>query len=146
MVSRRLVSSKNHHGDDQGTKTGQRFNPLYRDRSHPLRHDRNAPGESDLHPSLGGSELGQAPRGGARKSGRANPPAAKHAHPCGADPLVYRYLRDDLALAAEQADSSGVPGAPCARQDHGPCPDICRPDPACAIAARGGCRSRDRDQ
>lgn len=40
MVSTPLVFSGIQHGDHQGTKRGERFDALHRDRAHPSRHER----------------------------------------------------------------------------------------------------------
>src|SRR3982750_2615449 len=108
MISELLVSSRVQHADDQSTQTGERFDPLHRDCPHSPRYDRAASGESDIHASDGGAELGEASGSRARESGRAGPDAPQHADARGVDPVVRRDLRDDLALATEQADAPGV--------------------------------------
>lgn len=111
MVSKLLVSSKIHHANDQSTQTGERFDTVHGDCPHSPRHDCAASGKPDLYASDGGAELGKAPRSRARRSRRADPQAAQHADARRIDPLLHRDVRDDLALATEQADSSGIPGA-----------------------------------
>ena len=65
--------------------------------------------------------------------------SARCADARGIDPLVDRDVRDDFALAAEQADPSGISRAPLIRQAQCTHPHGCRPHSARAVASCGRC-------
>jgi len=68
----------------------------------------------------------------------------RHTVSCRISTLVHRHVRDDFALAAQQANPSGVPGAAFSGQDRGANPDFRRPHSTRAIASSGRRRPRDR--
>jgi len=74
---------------------------------------------------------------------RARPRPARYTHARRAHPLVHRHVRNHLKVAAEQADSSGVPGAPCARRVQCTHAHARGADRSRALAARQGRRSGD---